>query len=224
MKDITILFLTVNEVPEAWAEYQKQTLLKAVGDTPIITLSMKPLDWGVNVLQDRPRSLSNIYWQMLRGAKMATTPFIGIAEDDTLYQEEHYSHRPAPDEFIYNISHWMLFTWGDPTYHWRNRRGNYSMIAPRELMIEALEERFAKYPDGTPEDKTGELGRERIDRRLGLTSRKTKDFGTTIPIVNFQHDFSMEDYQRRHVKRMGLLRAYDIPHWGQAKKLVEHFR
>jgi hypothetical protein len=224
MNDLTVLFLTVNELPAAWAEYQKQVLLAAVDDTPIITLSMKPLDWGINVLQDKPRSLSNIYWQMLRGAKMATTPFIGIAEDDTLYHKEHFSVRPALDEFGYNMCHWSLFTWGEPTYHWRDRRGNYSMIAPRKLMIEALEERFGKYPDGTPDDKTGELGRERVDKYLGMTRRKLKEFWTTIAVVNFQHGYSLEDYQVRQIKRMGALRAFDVPYWGRADELVRNFK
>lgn len=224
MNDITILFLTANELPESWVEYQKHVLLESVGDAPVITLSMKPLDWGINVLQDKPRSLSNIYWQMLRGAKMSNTPFIGIAEDDTLYHEEHFCHRPQPDEFCYNTSHWSLFTWGTPTYHWRDRRGNYSLIAPRGLLIESLEERFDKYPDGTPDDKTGELGRDRIHKYLGLKPRKLKEFGTTIAIINFQHKFSAEDYQRRGVKRMGALRAFDIPHWGKASELVNRFK
>jgi hypothetical protein len=224
MNDLTILFLTVNAVPTAWAEYQKDVLLKAANGAPIITLSMKPLSWGLNVLQHNPRSLSNIYWQMLRGAKLATTDFIGIAEDDTLYHKEHFGVRPALDEFGYNMCHWSLFTWGEPTYHWRNRRGNYSMIAPRKLMIDALEERFSKYPNGTPDDKTGELGRERIDKYLGLTPRKLKEFWTTIAVVNFQHDYSMEEYQTRHVKRMGMLRAFDIPHWGRADQLVRRFK
>jgi hypothetical protein len=224
MKDLTILFLTVNEVPAQWAEFQKQTLLKAVGDSPIITMSMKPLDWGLNILQDRPKSLSNIYWQMLRGAKLADTEFIGIAEDDTLYNAEHFCPRPASNEFAYNMCHWSLFTWGEPTYHWRHRHGNYSLIAPRVLMIEALEERFEMYPNGTPDDRTGELGRFRVEKYLKLTPRKLKEFWTTVSIVNFQHDYSMEDYQRRHVKRRAALRAYEIPYWGRADKLVENFK
>jgi hypothetical protein len=224
MNDITILFLTANELPIEWAEYQKDVLLTAVCGAPIITLSMKPLDWGQNVLQDRPRSLSNIYWQMLRGARLATTEFIGIAEDDTLYHKEHFSVRPASDEFAYNMCHWALFTWGTPTYHWRNRHGNYSMIAPRELMIDALEERFEKYPDGTPDDRTGELGRGRVQRALGVKERKLKEFWTTISVVNFQHKFSQEDYQKRQVKRMGSMRAFDIPYWGHASELVKNFK
>jgi len=224
MNDITILFLTINKLPSEWAEYQKDALLLAVGDTPIITMSMEPLNWGQNVIQDKPRSLSNIYWQMLRGARLATTEFIGIAEDDTLYHEEHFCHRPASDEFAYNMCHWSLFTWGQPTYHWRHRHGNYSMIAPRKLMIEALEERFDKYPDGTPDDRTGELGRVRVEKYLKLTPRKLKEFWTTVAIVNFQHGYSMEEYQKRQVKRMGFLRAYDIPYWGPASELAKKFK
>ena len=39
-------------------------------------------------------------------------------------------------------------------------------------IIEALEERFAKYPESIPEKLVGELGRERIERNLGVTLRK----------------------------------------------------
>jgi hypothetical protein len=84
---------------------------------------------------------------MLRATRLVKTPYIAIAEDDTLYNEEHFSYRPKDNEFAYNMTHWSLFTWGDPTYHWRNRRGNYSMIAPTKLLLEALEERFEKWPN-----------------------------------------------------------------------------
>ncbi len=224
MNDLTILFLTLNKLPKEWIIYHKQVLLDAIGDMPVITISKEPLDWEVNILQTEPESLSNIYWQMLKGAKLATTEYIAIVEDDTLYSKEHFAFRPKQDEFAYNMTHWSLFTWGEPTYSWRDRTGNYSMIAPRKLVIEALEERFAKYPNGTPRDLTGELGRRRVEKNLGLTHRKLVEYFTTIAIINFNHDFSEEEYQRRHIKRLALLRAYDIPYWGKASELVKHFR
>lgn len=224
MSNITILYLTLNKLPEEWTKYHKEVLLEASNGCPIITISKKPLDWGINILQTEPESLSNIYWQVLKGAKMATTPYIGIAEDDTLYPREHYfAFRPPADTFAYNMNHWSIFTWGEPMYSWRDRTGNYSMIAPRELVIEALEERFAKYPNGTPRELTGELGRYRVERNLGLTHRRLTEFPTTISIINFNHDFSEEEYQRTHVKRHGPLRAYDIPYWGKASELVKRF-
>lgn len=222
--DITIIFLTLNELPEFWTEYHKKTLLEAAGGSPIISISRKPIEIGTNIIQSEPRSLSNIYWQLLRGAKMATTTFIGVAEDDTLYSREHFLHVPKAGTFAYNMNHWSLFTWGEPTYSWRNRRGNYSMIAERKLVIEALEERFAKYPNGTPERITGEMGRGMVERNMGITVRTASEFMTTVSLVNFNHPHASDVLQKSHRKRMGMLRAYDIPHWGKAEKLVQKFQ
>lgn len=223
MSDITILFLTVNKVPEGWAEYHKKVLLEAVSGFPIITISKKPLDWGTNLIQTEPESQSNVYWQMLKGAKLATTPFVAIAEDDVLYPREHFLYRPPLDTFAYNMCRWSLYTW-DPIYNYRGRRGNFALIAPRELLIEALEERFAKYPDGIPEHQNGELGRPRVERRMGVAERKVMEIWTTIPVIVFHHDYEMDRVAREHRKRMGVLKAYDIPYWGKSSELVLKFK
>jgi hypothetical protein len=222
MQDLTILMLTLNKVPKDWAEYHKKVLLEAVGDFPILTISKEPMDWGTNIIQTEAEGSSNVYWQMLKAAKIATTPYVAMAEDDVLYPREHFLFRPPLDTFAYNMSRWSLFTW-EPVYNHRGRRGNFSLIAPRELLIETLEERFAKYPDGIPEDLAGEVGRERVDRRMGIQTRKVMEMWTTIPVVVFHHDFEMDRVAREHRKRMGALRAYDIPHWGKAEELVKHF-
>jgi hypothetical protein len=104
---------------------------------------------------------------MLRAAKLATTKYVAVAEDDTLYHETHFTfHRPADDVFAYDQNRMALFTWDTPMFHWRNRRSNCSLIAPRLLLIEALEERFAAWPDGIPEKIVGELGRGMVERNL----------------------------------------------------------
>src|SRR3990167_985746 len=139
MTDLTIIFLTVNKVPYKWAEYHKSVLLEAIGDTPLITISKKPLDWGMNLIQEEEPSVSNIYRQVLRGAKLATTPYIAIAEDDTLYHKEHFTFRPPMDTYGFDGHRWGLFTWGKPTYYYKDRISNACMIAPRELVISALE-------------------------------------------------------------------------------------
>lgn len=194
-----------------------------MGDCPAITVSREPMDWGTNIIQTEEASSSNVYFQMLRAAKIATTPYIAVAEDDVLYQREHFLIRPPLDAFAYNMCRWSLFTWA-PIYNHRDWRGNFALIAPRELLIEALEERFAKFPDGIPEGLAGELGREAIEKRLGVTRRKVMEFWTTTPIVVFHHDFEMDRLAREHKKRMSMIRAYDIPHWGKAEELVKHFK
>lgn len=224
MNDLTCIFLTVNRVPEQWAAYQKQVLLEAVGTAPVITISREPLDWGLNLIQEGEVSASNVYRQLLRGAKVATTPYIAVAEDDALYPKEHFTKfRPKNDEFAYNFSRWGLLSWGEPTYFWCDRISNLTLIAPTKLVIEALEERFAKYPDGTPEGQTGELGRYKRQKDLGTTQYKAVAFYTTVPIVNFSHPDSLCPHEQKMKKRRGFVRAYDIPYWGHARDLQKKF-
>src|SRR3972149_1904644 len=168
--DLTAIFLTNNEVPSEWMKFHNKILLESLNGAPLITLSRKP------------KSMSNIYWQLLRGAKMAKTDYIAVVEDDSLYPREHFLQRPNKNCIGYNMNHWSLFTWGEPIYSWRNRRGNYSMLSYRKLVIEALEERFSKYPNGTPDRITGEIGRSMVERNIGITLRDVEEFETTVSI------------------------------------------
>lgn len=218
MEDITIIYLTLKKLPPKWRTFHYETLLKAANGTKIIEISPDG-----DLIQDETPSPSNVYKQLLRGAKEATTEFIAVAEDDTLYCQDHFEYRPEKGTFAYNQSHWSLFTWGEPMYSWRDRLGNYTLIAHRKDVIEALEERFTKYPNGTPTDKTGEIGRWRTDTQLGLTPRKTEEFKTNTPVINLVHQLGLDERASRQRKSHGTLRAYDIPVWRKASDLLKHY-
>jgi len=222
--DLTAIFLTNNEVPSEWMKFHNKILLESLNGAPLITLSRKPMNLGINILQDKPKSMSNIYWQLLRGAKMAKTDYIAVVEDDSLYPREHFLQRPNKNCIGYNMNHWSLFTWGEPIYSWRNRRGNYSMLSYRKLVIEALEERFKKYPNGTPDRITGEIGRPMVERNMGITLRPVEEFETTVSIINFNHSNASDRLQLRQRKSLGEIRANSIPYWGEASELVKHFK
>lgn len=224
MEDLTVIYITANEVPESFAQKQRDILLKAIGQYPLISISRKPMNFGYNILDDGKKGVSNIYWQILRAARIANTEFVAIAEDDVFYHENHFTfYRPEKDTFAYNQNRFALFTWGDPIYSWRNRKSNCSLIAPRRLLIEALEERFAKWPEGTPDHLTGEVGRERVEKNLGLTIRKSTEQFSEVSIIQFNHDNASEDRQITRRKSLGQIKAYDLYHWGHAKELVKNY-
>lgn len=221
--DLTIIMLTASRVPAKWAEFHKQKLIEVAGKSPIITISRKPLNWEVNLLDKEPYGISNIYFQLLRGANKAETEFIAVAEDDTLYPKEHFEYRPPPDTFAYNKNRLGLFAWGKPTYFYKDRISNSTLIAPRKLTIEALEERFKKYPKGTPSYYTGELGRQNIEDKLGVSHRKSSWFSTEVSVVRIDHELGIDRLSRTHRKAMGICRSFDIPHWGKAEDIVRKF-
>lgn len=215
--DLTIIFLTVNKVPEQWVVYHRKILLEAVGDSPIITISREPVDLGINLIQKQEPSVINIYKQILRGAKKAATPYIAIAEDDCLYPKEHFMYRPPMDTFAYDGTRWGLFTWGTPTYYYKNRISNAAMIAPRELVIKSLEERFKKYPTA---ERIGELGKE---KGTTINRRNMFMYYSTVAMLFLSHVNAIDHLEQTRRKRMGMVRAFDIPRWGKAKDIVKHF-
>jgi len=216
MNDLTVIFLTVNRVPEKWAEYQKSVLLEAIEDTQVITISKEPMDWGLNLIQDAEPSVQNIYRQVLRGAKLATTPYIAIAEDDCLYCREHFEFRPPLDTYAYDMTRWGLFTWGIPTYYYKNRISNAMMVAPRELVIESLEERFNTYPN----TEIGELGKEKGTK---LDRKNTMTYWSTTSSIFLSHVNAIDRLEQTKKKRMGMVRAFDIPKWGKAADIAAKF-
>jgi hypothetical protein len=226
MDDITILYITANEMSEHWMKFQIYHLLKAAQNSPIISISRKPMDLGMNLIDSEPKSYWNIYMQMLRGALIAKTPYVALAEDDVLYTESHFNEfRPPPDKVSYDRSRWSLFTWEkEPIYCLRQRISNCSLIAPRELLIEALTERKEKWPDNPPESIfVGEVGRSKVDRWLKVTPRGCVEWYSFGPIVQLNHPQGTDGTQKRHWKRHGQIRAYDIPYWGKAKDIVKEF-
>ena len=206
--DLTLLFITAGKQPKRWAEFHAEQLKKL--PYPMITLR-----------DEEKMGYQRIYDRLLEGCLSATTPFIAVVEDDVLYPPEHFTYRPKMDEFAYNQHRWALFTWGVPTYNWRNRVSNCSLIAPRELAIEALEERNAKHPNGWP--YVGELGRERIDRILKVSPRKCAIWYSKVGLIQINHDNGTEERQKIHWKDLGPVRAYDIPVWGRAEDLIQRY-
>jgi hypothetical protein len=184
----------------------------------LVSVSHNPIDFGQNIVVDLPRHHLSIYKQALIGAKVAKTEYIALCEDDVLYSPEHFKHRPSRGKFAYNLGHWNIYTWGDPLFTWKGRRNLGQLICERDLFIEAMEERFAKYPDdGVELGIWAEPGK--YERLLGVTVRETEEFWTNPPNVAFSHQSALSYAGLGERKRLGELRANSIPYWGSATEI-----
>ncbi len=204
-----MLLITAGKRPKRWAAWHASILVDL--KYPLITMH-----------DEEKLGEQMIYQRMLEGAKQATTPYVAVIEDDVLYSEEHFHFRPDMDTFAYNQCRWALFVSDKGAmYSMRNRKSNCSLIAPRELLIEALEERFAKHPNGWP--WVGELGRHNVEKKLGVTLRKSIEWHSKVGIVQINHADASEDRQRRNRKEHGPIRAYRIPYWGESRDLIKAY-
>ncbi len=167
------------------------------------------------------RSHWNIYRQALIGAKEAKTKYIALCEDDVLYTAEHFKHIPKEGKFAYNLGAWSIFTWGEPMFTHKGtvRRNLNSLICERELFIEAMEERFAKYPDPTDKIKDIWADPSKYERQLGVTVREAEEYYSNPPNIKFSHQTELSYNGLGERKRVGEFRAYTIPYWGEAKQI-----
>lgn len=232
--DLTVIYYTSNYLEEqnpVFVENTKKQLLKAIGDHPLISVSHKPMNFGQNIcVGDIGRSHRNIYWQMLVGAKAAKTKYVAMAEDDILYSYEHFhTYTPKENKFAFDMQKLSLFTWGEPIFTFRTKRMVVNqLVAPREMLIEALEERFARVPElhklGKTDDwinsRWGDPGR--YENLLGVTVREKEEFYSQVPSIVFSHPkaFGYETNQGKK-KRLGDIRMIEIPFWGRAEDVLK---
>lgn len=243
-EDLTIIYYTCNYLEKANPIFLANTvrqLVKAVGDLPIIVVSHKKVkkfegyegEFKNVVLGDIGREHLNIYKQLMIGARNAKTPFVASAEDDILYSREHFHTKLPPDDvFLYDMNKLSLFTWTDPPlFSFRhNRKVVNQLIAPRMMLVSAMEERFVKYKILRSKGRSkqsiikywGDPGR--YESLLGVSHRKSDTFMCTNPSIVFTHPKAY-GYEFNHGtrKRLGDLRIIEVPRWGTAENVLKAY-
>jgi hypothetical protein len=224
MSDLTVIYITANEIPPGFNSSVIAYLSIAIGkDTPFISVSKKLLVFTNNIVVDIPRSHVNIYRQALIGVKAAETKYIAIAEDDIFYSPEHFKKRPTrPNVFAYNIACWSIYTWSKPPiFSYTGRRNHGMLICERDLYIKAMEERFAKFTDDSQIDNSIWAEPGKYERQLGVTVQESEVFYTDPACVMFSHPQGLSHNTLGERKRLAPIRAYEIPHWGRAEEVVK---
>lgn len=229
-KNLTVIFYTANVLHEPFAGTVRKQLLKAIGDYPLISVSQRPMDFGTNIcVGDIGRSHLNIYRQILIGCKKAKTKYVAMAEDDCLYSYEHFhDFRPSLGTFAYDMNKWAIFTWiKPPVFSYRHRKIVNSLIAERQMLIDAMEERFKRVNElieaGKKEEDIirhwGDPGR--YEDNLGVTIRPSEEYTTPVPNIIFTHEEAFGFVSMGKRKKLGDQRAYELPGWGRAEDIVK---
>lgn len=220
MKDLTILYYSSNYLKPFVLERVRDELVKVKGEhTKIVSVTQKPIDFGHNIcVGDIGRCIYNIYRQILIAAMFADTDYVACAEDDILYNEQHFKYRPKEDEFAYNMNRWGLDSRG--FYYYRPWVGMCCCVAPRRLLIETLTERLALYPDAIPMGVPQPAEPGKRDKKFGLKEQKLVKFHTDAPVVIFNHRTQVGG--KRKVLETDRLEAWIKP-WGDAYETFDRF-
>lgn len=207
MKDVTVIYYTSNREEDAFEQKIQDKLLKAIGDTPLISVSQKPINFGQNIcVGDVGISDHNIYRQMQLGALKAKTKFVCTAEADCLYPPTGYFDFIPPDEnAAYHYTNvWILYK----GYHVFRKKA-FSLCAlfsNREYLLSRLHRSI-----GRREQWSTIKPHPIFHKYRGWTP-----FTNDLSVINIKTKDGMRWFTGTEGEGME-----ELPHWGLATKLEE---
>lgn len=103
----SIVYYTDNEVDGQIGEKCRQQLLKS--GLPIVSVSLKPINFGINIHMSLKRGYNAYFRQILTGLDASTSDVIFLCEHDWLYHPSHFEFTPPKkDMFYYNDNWWRV--------------------------------------------------------------------------------------------------------------------
>lgn len=188
-----IIYYTDNKIPESMATAVKNQIAKS--NLPIISVSLKPIDFGINFVLDLEPSVISMFTQILTGLEASDADIVFLTEHDVLYHPCHFDFIPqAGDIYYFNANNWR---WKYPvdyfiTYdHLTSLSG---ICASRGLLLNHYRRRMdwiAKqgYEDGRDPNWARKMGYEpgKLRRRGGFMDEKTAEWRSAFPNIDIRH-------------------------------------
>lgn len=140
----SIIYYTDNSLPDPIFNLCIKQLKSVAGDTPIISVSQKPIELGTNIcLGEIGRSYKSYYTQILEGVKRVETEYVTTVEHDCLYSRDYFDFNISSDDtFYYNKNVWYV-DWDSGRYAYYPRQVQSNMMCSTRLLKEAIDEKLA---------------------------------------------------------------------------------
>lgn len=104
-----IIYYTDNQLDEKVMKACQKQLLKAAGKLPIVSVSLKPMDFGKNIVFNGERGYLTMTKQILTALEALESEIVYFCEHDILYHPSHFDFTP-PDRntWYYDANYWFL--------------------------------------------------------------------------------------------------------------------
>ena len=213
MEFAIIYYSSCRENPEFEKKVQDNIL--SVTDLPIISVSQKPIDFGENIcVGDVGVSGFNCFRQIQIALQNTDADFVISAEADCLYPSDYFKKDIFADDKCFRNNN--LYVMGDHRpYFWHKKEGaTHSQVINRKFYLDRLNKLF----EGAPEWSTEEFNfpKERHKQADIFDGSEIRRYFLPYPVVQIKTHNGMRYHT--HSERINI---YDIPYWGNGKKLRE---
>ena len=183
-----IVYYTDNRIDPELAKKVQASLIRS--GLPIVSVSLKPMDFGENIVLDKERSYLTMFEQTLAGIERSKTDIIFLCEHDVIYSNEHFQFTPTnADQFFYNMNNWQVRQSDGHAVYWIAKKVS-QCCGYRELMLRHYTERVRKVKETGFSRRMGfEPGTHRRPERVDDTT--SLEFRTVIPNLDVRHRYNL---------------------------------
>jgi len=214
-----IVYYTDNRLdPEIMLKCQRQ-LKKCAGQHRIISVSLKPIDFGDNICLQLERGYVAMFKQILAGLEALDTDYVFFAEHDVVYHPSHFYFVPSEvNVFYYNTNVWKMRMADGHGLHY-NCQQTSGLCAHRELLLEHYRKRIEMVEEkGFTRDMGFEPGTH--NRASRVDDYKAESWQSDRPIIDLRHDNNLtesrwrkEEFRNKKFTE-GWIEKDNIPGWG----------
>lgn len=214
-----IIYYTDNQLNLKIA-HKVQKKLKSIG-IPIVSASLKPMEFGTNVHLNLKRGQLTMFKQILAALEASTAEYVYFCEHDVLYHPSHFDFTPATkDKFYYNTNVWKVDKTGRALHY--DCKQVSGICVDRELAIKHYRRRVEMVEkDGFSMKMGYEPGtHNRPERVDDLTSEEWK---SQYPNIDIRHNNNLSPtrWKKEEFRNESSTRGWiegslgDIPGWDE---------
>lgn len=232
-----ICFYTENLCPEPIFGAVKKTLLASAGTIPIVSVSLKPIDLGKNIVLNLERGYLTMFKQILAGLMALDTDIAFLCEHDVIYHPSHFDFTPRrKDTFYYNQNQWKIDAIinrrkikepiGRSLFFYCNQTSG--LCANRKLLINHYVKRITYVEENGYKKEMGfEPGTNRFI--LGIDSSPAEKWESKHPNLDIRHGgnltksrFSQSEFRNKNTCLGWKLLNPDekVPFWGTGEEIL----
>jgi len=193
-----------------------------------VSVSLKKLDFGTNIVLPLSRGYLTMFMQILRGLEAMDSDVVYLCEHDIMYHPSHFDFIPVKkDVFYYNTNVWKLDYRTGKTLHYDCQQTS-GLCAYRGLLIEHYRKRVDMVKKHGFNRRMGfEPGTHSRSERVD--DYKAESWQSKSPNIDIRHEYNLtpsrwnKDEFRNQKYTQGWIESEYIPNWGKGSELIYKF-
>lgn len=235
--DKGIIYYTNNRLEKL--DYEKMLpfiVKKSILDSglPITSCSLKPMDFGNNVVLNKNPGPITMFEQILKALETSREKYVFFCEHDVIYHQSHFKFSPPRDDtFYYNTNVWRCHLKTNTCVTYKNLRSVSGICVNRKLAAKHYRKRL-KYIFDKGYDKISGRSSPKWARIMGyepgksvtaggFTYEKIDDWRSKHPNIDIRHKECVTASQmtldrfRRKPKNFVSVSIDEVPGWNLKK-------